>query len=92
MIWHFRAKNDYKVSYPGISPGMIKPPLEPTRWLWSSPRLKQAVIQKRCSVVFHITKLQCSKFELPAIAKNPIFLTSIFVLPFYNFELIMTFI
>ena len=49
IIWHFRAKNDYKVSYPGISPGMIKPPLEPTRWLWSSPRLKQAVIQKRCS-------------------------------------------
>lgn len=37
------------MSYPSISPGMIKPPLEPTRWLWSSPRLKQAVIQKRCS-------------------------------------------
>ena len=61
IIWHFLAKIDYKVSYPGISPGMLNPPLEPARWLWSNPRLKQAMIQKRCSVVFRISTLQCNK-------------------------------
>jgi len=62
------------MSYPGNLPGMLNPPLEPARWLWSSLSLKQAMIQKG-SVVFHITKLQFNKFELPAIAKkNPNFL------------------
>ena len=32
----FGKKNDYQVSYPGNLPGMLNPPLEPARWLWSS--------------------------------------------------------
>lgn len=89
IILNFLAKKDYKVSCPGISPGMIKPPLEPARWLWSSPRLKQAMIQK--GILLSSTSQNSNAANFNCLLKT-IFLTSIFVLPFYDFELIMTFL